>query len=152
MRKRATILISLVPEAEITDNKEIEKQIREESSIPFYAEVEKVVIEEVENPYKELRGARAHESYEQAEEHIDRMIDYVKKHMLSLGILLTTIGGAYQFFIMLYWGGWSEASYWYEWQKEIVRHWGFLACPLFFISLFSLITGIALLYRASKSL
>jgi len=50
------IMISLVPEAEITDNKEIEKQIKEESSIPFLAEVEKVTIEEVENPHKQLRG------------------------------------------------------------------------------------------------
>jgi len=50
------IVISLVPEAEITDNKEIEKQIKEESSIPFLAEVEKVTIEKVENPHKQLRG------------------------------------------------------------------------------------------------
>jgi len=46
MRKKAIITISLVPEAETTDNKEIEKQIKEESSIPFGAEIEKVVIEE----------------------------------------------------------------------------------------------------------
>ena len=56
MTKKATITISLVPEAEITDDKEIERQIKEESSIPFCAEVKKVIIEKVENPYKELRG------------------------------------------------------------------------------------------------
>jgi len=50
------IMISLVPEAEITDNKEIEKQIKEDSSIPFLAEVEKVTIEEAEDPHKQLRG------------------------------------------------------------------------------------------------
>jgi len=50
------IVISLVPEAEMTDNKEIEKQIKEESSIPFLAEVEKVTIEEAEDPHKQLRG------------------------------------------------------------------------------------------------
>ena len=55
LAKRAIILISLVPEARITDNKEIEKRIKKESSIPFLAKVEKVTIEEVENPYQELR-------------------------------------------------------------------------------------------------
>jgi len=55
LAKRATILISLVPEAKITDNKEIEKQIKKESSIPFLAKVEKVTIEETENPYQKLR-------------------------------------------------------------------------------------------------
>jgi len=50
------IVISLVPEAEMTDDKEIEKQIKEESSIPFLAEVEKVTIEEAEDPHKQLRG------------------------------------------------------------------------------------------------
>jgi len=53
--KKATITANLVPEAEITDDKEIEKQVREESSIPFLAEVEKVTIEEAENPHKQLR-------------------------------------------------------------------------------------------------
>ena len=50
------IVISLVPEAEMTDDEEIEKQIKEESAIPFLAEVEKVTIREVENPHKQLRG------------------------------------------------------------------------------------------------
>jgi hypothetical protein len=54
--KKATITANLVPEAEMADNKEIEKQIREESVIPFLAEVEKVTIEEAENPQKQLRG------------------------------------------------------------------------------------------------
>jgi len=56
LTKRATILISLVPEAKTTGNKEIEKQIKKESSIPFLAKVEKVTIEEVENTYQELKG------------------------------------------------------------------------------------------------
>jgi uncharacterized protein (UPF0335 family) len=55
LTKRAIILISLVPEAKTTGNKEIEKQIKKESSIPFLAKVEKVTIEEVENHYQELR-------------------------------------------------------------------------------------------------
>jgi hypothetical protein len=54
--KKATITANLVPEAETTDNKEIEKQIKKESVIPFLAEVEKVTIEEAENPHKQLRG------------------------------------------------------------------------------------------------
>lgn len=49
------IVISLVPEAEITDAKEIEKQIKKESSIPFLAEIEKVTIEKAETPHKQLR-------------------------------------------------------------------------------------------------
>jgi hypothetical protein len=46
MTKKATITISLVPEAETTDDKEIERQIKEESSIPFLAKVEKVTVTE----------------------------------------------------------------------------------------------------------
>ena len=56
LTQKAIILISLVPEAKTTDNKEIEKRIKKESSIPFLAKVEKVTIEEVENPYQKLRG------------------------------------------------------------------------------------------------
>ena len=37
------IVISLVPEAEMTDDKEIEKQIKEESFIPFLAESSQTV-------------------------------------------------------------------------------------------------------------
>ena len=61
MTKKAIIMISLVSEAETTDNKEIEKQIerqiKEESfSIPFCAEIEKVEIEESESAWvKKLR-------------------------------------------------------------------------------------------------
>ena len=55
LRKRAIIIISLVPEAREEKDEEIEKQIREDSFIPFCAEIEKVTIEEVENPCKELR-------------------------------------------------------------------------------------------------
>jgi hypothetical protein len=56
LAKRAIILVSLVPEVKTTGNKEIEKRIKKESSIPFLAKVEKVTVEEVENPYQELRG------------------------------------------------------------------------------------------------
>jgi uncharacterized protein (UPF0335 family) len=53
-KKKATIIISLVSEADLTHNEEIKKQI-EKVSIPFLAEVEKVIIEEAKNPYNELR-------------------------------------------------------------------------------------------------
>jgi hypothetical protein len=53
MSKKAIIVVQLVPEAEITDNKEIEKQIKEETSIPFCAKVEKVSI-------KSYRSERHH--------------------------------------------------------------------------------------------
>lgn len=56
MTKKAVITISLVPEAKEEKNEIIKKQIIEESSIPFCAEVEKVLIEEVKNSHKELRG------------------------------------------------------------------------------------------------
>jgi len=46
----------------------------------------------------------------------------------------------------------GEAYYWYEWQKEIVREWTFLASSLFLIGFLSLIMGVALLYSASKSI
>jgi len=42
--KKAIIIISLVPEAEITDDKEIKRQIKKESNIPFCARVERVSI------------------------------------------------------------------------------------------------------------
>ena len=43
-KKKALIVVSLVPEADLTDNKKIEKQIKTESSIPFLAEIETVNI------------------------------------------------------------------------------------------------------------
>jgi flagellar basal body P-ring protein FlgI len=44
MGKKAVIIIRLVPEAEVTDDKEIARQIRKERNIPFCAKVEKVSI------------------------------------------------------------------------------------------------------------
>jgi uncharacterized protein (UPF0335 family) len=55
MRKRAIILVSLVPEAQEEDE-EIRDQIMKESFIPLCAEIEKVTIQEVEDCYKKLRG------------------------------------------------------------------------------------------------
>lgn len=49
MRKKGIITISLVSDAKEEKNEIIEKQIKEESSIPFCAEIEKVEIEESEN-------------------------------------------------------------------------------------------------------
>ena len=56
LRKKATITIFLVSEAEAISNKEIEKQIKKESFIPFLAEFESVQIEEVKSSYEMLRG------------------------------------------------------------------------------------------------
>ena len=56
LRMKATITIFLVPEAERISSKEIEEQIKQESSIPFLAEFESVQIEEVKSFYKILRG------------------------------------------------------------------------------------------------
>jgi len=56
MPKKAIITISLVPEAETTHNKEIKEQIKEESSIPFCAEIEKIEFEDSEGAWvKKLR-------------------------------------------------------------------------------------------------
>lgn len=56
VRKKVTITIFLVPEAEAISNKEIEKQIKNESFIPFLAEFESVQIEEAKSFYETLRG------------------------------------------------------------------------------------------------
>ena len=56
VRKKATITIFLVPEAEAISNKEIEEQVKRKSSIPFLAEFESVQIEEVKTFYEILRG------------------------------------------------------------------------------------------------
>ncbi len=48
MNKKAIITISLVPEAKEEKNEVIRDQIMKESSIPFCAEIEKVIIEETE--------------------------------------------------------------------------------------------------------
>lgn len=56
MKKRAIIYVSLVPEARGENDETIRKQIMEESSIPFCAEIKKVSIEVVEDNYKKLRG------------------------------------------------------------------------------------------------
>ena len=87
---------------------------------------------------------------ERAEQHIDMIIEYVKKHTLSIGILLTIVGILLIIFFMLITAG--EGYYWYEWQKEIVREWAFLGAPLFLIGALSLVIGVALLYSASKSI
>ncbi len=72
-----------------------------------------------------------------------RLTRYAKKHRLSIGVLLTTFGFAYQ--VLGVWPGWNAAYYW-GWQEEIARHWGFLVLPLFVLSLLSLVIGIVLLY------
>jgi len=48
MNKKAIITLSLVPEAKEEKNEVIRDQIMKESSIPFCAEIEKVIIEETE--------------------------------------------------------------------------------------------------------
>lgn len=81
------------------------------------------------------------------EEHTDRLINYIKKHQLSIGILLTTFGFTYQ--VIGAWPLWDKLYPW-EWQTEIAKHWGFLVWPLFILSLYSLIIGSVLLYIDSK--
>lgn len=56
MVKKAYIVVDLVPEASQVSNSQIEREIKKEAQIPWSREIEKVSIEEVENPYKELRG------------------------------------------------------------------------------------------------
>jgi len=75
---------------------------------------------------------------------------YIKKHPRFPGILFTVIGILFIIFWIFMSAG--EAYYWYEWQKEIVREWTFLASSLFLIGFLSLIMGVALLYSASKSI
>jgi len=55
MAKKATIIISLVPEASEVANEEVEKEIRKEAQIPWCREIERVSIEELEDCYEELR-------------------------------------------------------------------------------------------------
>jgi uncharacterized protein (UPF0335 family) len=56
MRKKVIITVKLVAEASKESNNKIEREILKDSKIPWCREIEKVTIEEVENPYKELRG------------------------------------------------------------------------------------------------
>ena len=72
-----------------------------------------------------------------------RTAKYITKHMLSTGIILTATGVTSSVLGILVAAG--EGAYWYEWQKEITRHWAFLSTPLFVIGLYSLIFGIPLL-------
>ncbi|MEA2089196.1 MAG: hypothetical protein U9O89_00325 [Thermoproteota archaeon] len=44
MSKRALISVKLVPEASETPNSQIEKEIREDSQIPWCAKIEKVEV------------------------------------------------------------------------------------------------------------
>ena len=55
MQKKAIITIKLVPEASEVANEKAEKEIRKEAQIPWCKEIEKVIIEEVEDCYKQLR-------------------------------------------------------------------------------------------------
>ena len=77
-----------------------------------------------------------------------RTAKYITKHMLSTGIVLTTLGVASPIIGILVAAG--EGAYWFEWQKEITRHWAFLSTPLIIIGFYSLILGIPLLYIENK--
>lgn len=52
MRKKAIILIKLVPEASQVSKSQIEKEIKKEAQIPWCREIEKVSIEELEDCYR----------------------------------------------------------------------------------------------------
>jgi hypothetical protein len=67
---------------------------------------------------------------------------------LIIGTSLIAFGVTYIVSLWMY--GWGEGTYWYEGQKEFVRHYGFLAMPLFVLSLLSLIIGAILLYIESR--
>jgi len=58
MTKKAIITISLVPEAQKVENKTIQKEIIEESQIPWCKEIEKVEIEESEDCM--VKGLKKH--------------------------------------------------------------------------------------------
>jgi hypothetical protein len=75
------------------------------------------------------------------------IVEYIKKHQLAIGMLLTTFGFIYQ--VIGAWPLWDKAYPW-EWQTEIAMRWSFLIWPLSIISLAALTVGIALLYEDSK--
>ena len=70
----------------------------------------------------------------------------VKKHPRFPGILFTVVGILFLILWMFMSAG--EGSYWYEWQKQIIRELTFFAAPLFLVGILSLVMGVALLYSA----
>jgi hypothetical protein len=74
---------------------------------------------------------------------LNKFADFTNKYALTIGLTLTIIG----FFVIgiswVYLRG--EGSYWYEWQKEITRNFGFLQPPLMLTAFSSLIVGFALI-------
>jgi len=84
----------------------------------------------------------AEESLDRFIEYTNRRIDYVNKHTLSIGIPLTIIG--ISLLAPLYIIG-SEGCYWYEWQKEIARNFPPFRTPLLLIGIPFLIIGLVLI-------
>jgi hypothetical protein len=85
------------------------------------------------------------------------MKTFLKKHQSSIGMFLMVFGGTYQALNAIWWGWWaidtrpfyfSEAAIFNgrTLNQLIAIHFGFLAGPLFAISLILLITGIALIW------
>jgi len=63
----------------------------------------------------------------------------INKNTLPIGVVLIIIGFCILGVMWYYLRG--EQNYWYEWQKEITRTYGYLATPLWIIAHSLLITG-----------
>lgn len=83
---------------------------------------------------------------------------FLKKHLCAIGMVLFVFGGTYQVLNALHWGWWVidlEPNYLAEGalfdgltiEQVIARDFGFLAGPLFFITLILLYFGIILLLK-----
>jgi len=81
----------------------------------------------------------------------------LKKNQYLIGLVLTVIGGIYQVLNVVWWGWWTRDLTPDIWARGavfngltlaqvITRDFGFLAAPLFAVTLILLIAGIALLW------
>jgi len=80
---------------------------------------------------------------------VKKLIELVKKHSLVIGtatgIALMIIGRIFLQLRQVYLK--DEGMYWYEWQKEITRTYGYLSGPLLLIGVLSLVIGFILIIR-----
>jgi hypothetical protein len=93
-----------------------------------------------EPPDADLEGGYTNK---EAEEHIDRLVGYIRNHTLSTGIVFSSLGTFMLCMLTAYLR--DETAYNTGWQKELTKSFGHLNLPLLLLALAILVIGVALI-------